>query len=244
MPTRGDEEPARRRRDGCCGSLGALLVMGLFAGGLWFAYFEGARHAAGRGDERRYPADPRRCRPIKVKPDDPGGMHIPDRDMLIYGDGQGRPVEHLLPPPEQPMPLPAAPPPRSAAPQPAAADRGGAAAAGPRRRTATPTGARRQPLGRRQPPARPGQRRNRPQTGTGARAGSETGRAAAPARLGAQRGDGARGVGAHQAHEPGPARPSDRRWRFAPISATRASITASRQGRSATPRPPSGSAAS
>jgi hypothetical protein len=58
--------------------------------------------------------------PIKVKPENPGGMPVPDRDMLIYG--QQRPqVEHLLPPPEQPMARPAPPPaplPAPAPPQP------------------------------------------------------------------------------------------------------------------------------
>ena len=101
------EPPRRMLRIG-----GTLLVMALFAGGLWFAYFEGARHAGGTADSGDIPLIHADTRPIKVKPDEPGGMHIPDRNMLIYG--QARPaVEHLLPPPEQPMALPAAPPPPS-----------------------------------------------------------------------------------------------------------------------------------
>jgi cell division septation protein DedD len=90
--------------------VGALLIMTLFSGGLWFAYVEGARHMAGTsgGDIPLIRAD---TRPMKVKPAEPGGMPIPDRDMLIYG--QNRPiVEHLLPPPEQPMALPAPPAPK------------------------------------------------------------------------------------------------------------------------------------
>ena len=99
----------------------ALAVMGVFAGGLWFAYNEGMRHAGGAGDIPLIRAD---TRPMKVKPENPGGMQIPDRDMLIYG--QQRPqVEHLLPPPEQPMARPAPPPP----PPPPAAMRHGCAAA-------------------------------------------------------------------------------------------------------------------
>jgi SPOR domain len=90
--------------------IGALLVMSLFAGGLWFAYVEGARHAGGAASSSDIPLIRADTRPMKVKPAEPGGMQIPDRDMLIYG--QNRPiVEHLLPPPEQPMALPAAPPP-------------------------------------------------------------------------------------------------------------------------------------
>ena len=70
--------------------VGALLVMALFAGGLWFAYVEGARHAAGTGGSGDIPLIRADTRPMKVKPAEPGGMPIPDRDMLIYG--QNRPI--------------------------------------------------------------------------------------------------------------------------------------------------------
>lgn len=91
--------------------VGTLLIMALFAGGLWFAYVEGARHMAGTGGSGDIPLIHADTRPMKVKPAEPGGMAIPDRDMLIYG--QNRPiVEHLLPPPEQPMALPAPPAPK------------------------------------------------------------------------------------------------------------------------------------
>jgi cell division septation protein DedD len=120
----GDEEgaaPAPRRMFRIAG---ALLVMGLFAGGLCFAYMAGLRHAGGTGEGSDIPLIHADNRPIKVKPDDPGGMHIADRNMLIYGDNRPS-VEHLLPPPEQPMPLPAAasppaPAPLASAEQPAA----------------------------------------------------------------------------------------------------------------------------
>jgi hypothetical protein len=103
-----DGEPQPRPRRVLATAL-ALLVMGLFGGGLWFAYVQGTRHAGGgdapggsvpliRADER----------PTKVKPEKPGGMEIPDRDKLIYNPT--RPVvEHLLPPPEKPLPRPAPP---------------------------------------------------------------------------------------------------------------------------------------
>jgi cell division septation protein DedD len=108
-----EEPPAPPRR--VFRIVGTLLVMALFAGGLWFAYIEGARHAGGTRESGDIPLIHADTRPIKVKPQEPGGMHIPDRDMLIYG--QNRPaVEHLLPPPEQPMPLPAAPAPAPSAP--------------------------------------------------------------------------------------------------------------------------------
>lgn len=109
-----EEPPAPPRR--VFRIAGTLLVMALFAGGLWFAYIEGTRHAGRTGESADIPLIRADSRPIKVKPDNPGGMHIADRDMLIYG--QNRPaVEHLLPPPEQPMPLPAAPAPPSPAPK-------------------------------------------------------------------------------------------------------------------------------
>jgi hypothetical protein len=84
----------------------ALLVMVVFAGGLWLAYVAGTRHAAG-GAASEVPlirADPR---PMMVRPAEPGGLKIPDRNMLIYDPGKQM-VEHLLPPPEQPMVRPTA----------------------------------------------------------------------------------------------------------------------------------------
>jgi cell division septation protein DedD len=107
--TRDEESQPRPRR--VLATALALLVMGLFGGGLWFAYVQGTRHAGGgdaaggsvpliRADER----------PTKVKPEKPGGMEIPDREKLIYNPT--RPVvEHLLPPPEKPLPRPVPPPP-------------------------------------------------------------------------------------------------------------------------------------
>jgi hypothetical protein len=92
----------------------ALLVMGLFAGGLWFAYMQGLRHASvGVADVPLIRADER---PTKVKPEKPGGMEIPDRDKMIYTQKRAA-VEHLLPAPEKPMPRPTASP-TAAAPEP------------------------------------------------------------------------------------------------------------------------------
>ncbi|HTV46095.1 MAG TPA: SPOR domain-containing protein [Stellaceae bacterium] len=87
----------------------ALLVMGLFAGALWFAYVAGLHHAAGSGGGDDIPLIRADSQPIKVKPANPGGMAIPDRNMLFYNETQPT-VEHLLPPPEQPMARPAASP--------------------------------------------------------------------------------------------------------------------------------------
>jgi hypothetical protein len=113
----------------------ALAVMGAFAGGLWFAYNEGNHHVGGAGDIPLIRAD---TRPMRVKPENPGGMRIPDRDMLIYG--QQRPqVEHLLPPPEQPMARPAPPPPPPPLPAPSAPPVQAATAVPPPTTASSPT---------------------------------------------------------------------------------------------------------
>jgi hypothetical protein len=99
--------------------IGALCVMGVFAGGLWLAYTQGLRHVSGSVETGEVPLVRADTTPFKVKPENPGGMQTPDRDMLIYG--QQRPqIEHLLPPPEEPMarPVPPPPPPQQAAREP------------------------------------------------------------------------------------------------------------------------------
>jgi cell division septation protein DedD len=73
-------------------------------------------------------------RPYKAKPQDPGGMEVPNQDKMIYdrlgGQQGGQQPERLLPPPEPPMQPPAqqqaakAPPPLTLEPpQPPAAPR-------------------------------------------------------------------------------------------------------------------------
>jgi hypothetical protein len=113
------EREARPRFHGVVATLVALFVMGIFAGGLWFAYHAGLRHANGGavgatgGEVPLIRADER---PTKVKPEKPGGMDIPDRDKLIYTQKRAA-VEHLLPPPEKPMTRPTAPPGTSSQPE-------------------------------------------------------------------------------------------------------------------------------
>jgi SPOR domain len=98
----------------------ALAVMVVFAAGLWFAYYAGTRNAtpSGTSDAPLIRAD---RRPMMVRPAEPGGLKIPDRNMLIY-DPSRRMAEHLLPLPEQPMMGPI----RGAATQPSAAPPQGA----------------------------------------------------------------------------------------------------------------------
>ena len=101
---RDDEPPRRPRR--VLATVLALIIMGLFSGGLWFAYVQGKHHTgsdAASGDVPLIRADER---PTKMKPEQPGGMEIPDQDKLIYNPTR-KVVEHLLAPAEKPMPRPA-----------------------------------------------------------------------------------------------------------------------------------------
>ena len=85
-----------------------VLAMALFAGGLWFAYVQGTRHPAVSAQGDSVPLIRADTRPEKVKPDQPGGMNIPDQNVSIYNEKPGAPaMEKLLPQAEQPMPRPA-----------------------------------------------------------------------------------------------------------------------------------------
>jgi len=99
-----------------------VLAMALFAGGLWFAYVQGTRHPAATAQGQAVPLIRADERPTKVKPDQPGGMTIPDQNSSLYNEKPGgAPVEKLLPGPEQPLPRSAtATPPGSQAPAAAA----------------------------------------------------------------------------------------------------------------------------
>jgi cell division septation protein DedD len=106
-----EEYPERRRR--LPTALLTVAAMAVFAGGLWFAYHQGARNATNPGSSSGAGVPLIRAdeRPTKVKPDQPGGMDVPDRDKLVFADKPTGPlVEKLLPPAEQPRPVPPAPP--------------------------------------------------------------------------------------------------------------------------------------
>jgi cell division septation protein DedD len=96
-----DPEPPARRR--LRGPLLIFVVMALSAGGLWVAYNSSQTRAP--GDVPVIQADQGTT---KTRPQQPGGMAIPDQDKLVYNQGKGPPqVEKLLPPPEVPLPRPA-----------------------------------------------------------------------------------------------------------------------------------------
>ncbi len=83
-----------------------VVITVVVGGGAW--YFYGQRPT---GDDAA-PLIRAAVGPVKVRPDNPGGMVVPDRDKLVYDRMQGletRPVERLLPPPETPLAPPGAP---------------------------------------------------------------------------------------------------------------------------------------
>jgi cell division septation protein DedD len=83
-----------------------VAVGGIVAAG-W--HFMGGKKVVGPG----IPVIKADERPIKIRPDDRGGMQVPNQDKLIYerleqGEGDTK-VERLLPAPEKPQALPKAP---------------------------------------------------------------------------------------------------------------------------------------
>jgi hypothetical protein len=87
----------------------ALVALAGFGGVVWYAYDQGIRQAATPGSTPLIKAD---NAPIKVRPDQPGGLDVPHQDTMVLnslpqGDKEP-PVERLLPPAETPLPRPAA----------------------------------------------------------------------------------------------------------------------------------------
>ena len=100
-----------RRRTGLWLGLFGLLALGGAAGGGWY-FLDGF---LGESVDTSVPLIRADIAPIKVRPENPGGMQVPDQDKLVYdrmqGEAEAPQVEQLLPPPETPLPLPAPPPP-------------------------------------------------------------------------------------------------------------------------------------
>ena len=116
----------RRRPKRRIGRTLIILVLLVGAGaGAWARWGEQLRPAP--GDE--IPVVQADAAPIKVKPDRPGGLDIPNRDKLVYDRLESLPppprAENLLPRPEAPLLPPSA---RPNAPTSAPADRPAAAA--------------------------------------------------------------------------------------------------------------------
>ena len=117
MAARSGERRSRRLM-----LIGAAATVGVFAAVI------GLRElvTGGRGP-REVPMVSADDRPTRVRPDNPGGMTVPNQDKLIFERAAGRSTTPqqaaLAPPPEAPqaLPRPAPPPAPVAAPAPAAA---------------------------------------------------------------------------------------------------------------------------
>jgi hypothetical protein len=103
-----DRLPAPRRRHGGMIVTAAILV--IFGVVIWYVY----QRATQSGDALAPPLIKAEQGPVKVAPNDPGGMQVPNQDKAIYdrignnGAKTGT-VEKLLPPPEMPKPEAPAP---------------------------------------------------------------------------------------------------------------------------------------
>jgi hypothetical protein len=104
-----------------------LAVVGLmvFFAIVWLAW-SGSQTSTGEGGIPLIKAD---NAPVKMRPEQPGGMAVPHQDKLIYdrlkaetGNTESAAVERLLPPPENPLPRPEPPPPPAAIEEPPATD--------------------------------------------------------------------------------------------------------------------------
>ncbi|HEU0071995.1 MAG TPA: hypothetical protein VFS04_11930, partial [Alphaproteobacteria bacterium] len=95
-------KPGRRR---LITSLVVLLALGGFIGIVWHAYNQGKSGGA----DGVVPVLKAEDGPTRVRPDQPGGMDVPNQDKLIYdrlapGGQIGAPqIERLLPPAEAPV---------------------------------------------------------------------------------------------------------------------------------------------
>jgi hypothetical protein len=87
----------------------AMFALVAFGGIVWYAYDQGRK----TGSEETAPLIRADTAPVRVRPEKPGGLDVPHQDKLIFEkltDGaskDARPVERLLPRPEQPAPPPA-----------------------------------------------------------------------------------------------------------------------------------------
>ena len=112
-----DDYYGRSAKPGGKRSYGLILgiVFGIaIAGGVGFFAFGPSGPLTSSGEPPVIQADPT---PYKTKPDDPGGMQVPNQDKLVYervAKGDAAPqVENLLPPAEEPREPPASPTPET-----------------------------------------------------------------------------------------------------------------------------------
>lgn len=118
----------KRRSGRGLAALLAVVVMAGSASALWLAYRVSSRDAV----PESVPLIHADARPTKIRPEEPGGMQIPNQDRLVFSQLPGpASVEKLLPPPETPLPRPVPPQDSLAEAAPSAAPPPPAAPTGP-----------------------------------------------------------------------------------------------------------------
>lgn len=113
------QDPPRARREPALPSaprrrlpvIGAIAVLIAFGAAIWYAYTMGKDAVV----DAEVPLIAAPAGPIRTKPEDPGGLQVPNRDKLVYeqlltGTPAKPEPEQLLPPPEQPVDRPPPPP--------------------------------------------------------------------------------------------------------------------------------------
>jgi len=100
-------KPIKRKRGGLTKMLSAIVVLAAAAGGGWYFYGDKLMPSS----DENIPVIRAAEGPVKVRPENPGGMAIPNRDKEIYsvmnGGEKNTRVERLLPAPETPLAPPA-----------------------------------------------------------------------------------------------------------------------------------------
>lgn len=101
-PALTSEEPGGGRGKFLPAVVAVVALVG-FGGIVWYAYDKGSEQVAGDAA----PLIKADASPIKTRPNDPGGMAVPNRDSLLLNQGgaDAPRVERILPQPEQPVPL-------------------------------------------------------------------------------------------------------------------------------------------
>jgi hypothetical protein len=109
----GPERGGSNWRGKFLGTLVAISAIAGFAGIAWYATNQGQKNSA-----TVVPVIQADGSPVKVLPEKPGGMKVPNQDKLIYlqiaPDGKKTKKEHVLPGAEKPMAKPKPPEPEKA----------------------------------------------------------------------------------------------------------------------------------
>jgi hypothetical protein len=92
----------------------AIVTFSAFSGVVWLAYEQGVD----RGLQLSPPLIRAESGPVKIPPQDAGGLQVPNQDRQVFdvlvAEAPDRRIEQLLPPPDEPLPAPEPEPPLTA----------------------------------------------------------------------------------------------------------------------------------